>query len=97
VLPFHSLSLACQLNAKHGRRNEPDCGWSWVNTAEAVSAYLLYWDATAAGVADAEAALGTAFRFGGPATCKAQGGDYWPALMAHTRAFVGDSPRTFVA
>ena len=55
--------------------NEPDVGWGWPKPLSPgmpeFAAYGLHYDAGAAGIADAEAALGAgvALRFGGPASC----------------------------
>ena len=53
--------------------NEPECGWGWPPRGEATNdtnaAFLLYYDAVAAGVADAEAAANVKLRLGGPAAC----------------------------
>ena len=49
--------------------NEADIGWGWPNphTAASLTGWEHYWDASVAGVEDAEAATGVKLRFGGPA------------------------------
>ena len=66
-----------------------DSGWGWPAPPSgtddpALLAYPLYWDATAAGVADAEAATGARLRYGGTASGKAaRDAWYLPALLDH--------------
>ena len=80
--------------------NEPDSGWGWLdlrNTTVA-RAYVLHWDAVAAGVADAEAASGARFIFGGPGAGKYPGTSHLlPVVLDHldngTNAWTGAPPR----
>ena len=69
--------------------NEPDSGWGWPAPPSgqddpALLAYVLYWDATAAGIEDAEAATGAHLKYGGTASGKAAGDKfYFPAMLDH--------------
>jgi L-iduronidase len=61
--------------------NEPDQGWGWPHPANltdpVLDGYVAYWDATAAGIEDAEAATGARLYFGGTASGKAAGDKYF--------------------
>lgn len=83
--------------------NEPDSGWGWPAPPSgqddpALLAYVLYWDATAAGIEDAEAATGARLQYGGTASGKASGDKfYFPAMLDHkahgVNAFTGAAVR----
>ena len=73
--------------------NEPDQGWGWPkmqNTSDpALAAYVQHWDAMAAGVDDAEAASGVPLFFGGTASGRAAGDEYFlPAILEHVASGV---------
>ena len=57
--------------------NEPDQGWGWAKVSHLedpiLASFVAYWDATAAGVEDAEAATGARLYFGGTASGRAAG------------------------
>ncbi len=68
--------------------NEPDQGWGWAKVQHAddpvLASYVTYWDATAAGVEDAEAATGARLYLGGTASGRAAGDAYFlPAMLNH--------------
>jgi L-iduronidase len=80
--------------------NEPECGWGWpaFSNSTVFSAYKLHYDAGAAGIEDAEAALGTKLIFGGPGSCSSpERSDVLSWLFVHaengTNAWTGSPGR----
>jgi hypothetical protein len=97
----HGLAEVSQWNWESW--NEPESGWGWGPLSPPVNAsmfvaYALHFDAAAAGVADAEARTGGAFKFGGPGASQSPDRSYvlqW--LLAHvtngTNAWTGAPAR----
>lgn len=79
----HTSPIPCHFR----RRNEPDSGWGWQlppNNATNVAGYVSYFDATGAGVSDAEASTGLRFELWGPASGKGAGDKrFLPAVFEH--------------
>jgi len=80
--------------------NEPDMGWGWEKIKDpadpVLAAYVSYWDASAAGVEDVEAATGVKLYFGGTASGGASHDKlFLPAMLDHKSAAPGGGVNEF--